>query len=439
MKHLNQFVVLLVTGSLACTHAAHAQSPWRSVTMPTATFGTYNQNIFPAQMPVPGMLWALRYQYYGLGSGESQVISSGDGGTTWQTSQVVGWRNSYPFSGEEYVDLCAFDASRAWIVSRDYVSGTYKLLRTTAGVAGFAPVAGLANPRQVRFTDANTGLAVCDAATGAVFYRTTDGGTTWTLATTAPALAIGETVRAVPMLGGKIWLTTSTGRVLTTDDAGQTWGAGVSGFGATLKQVTFRTHDNGLALSTTGQLAATTDGGLTWLPIVASGPLRTGVIAGVPGTPGTYLSGGGSFPEYITATGSAISTDEGRTWQSLESGFSHRAFVAAGPAQVWALGRNEVGDHDVFARYQGPALATRTNANATSPLYPNPSSGRVYLTAVATSRRLAVYDGVGRIQRQLTVPAGTTEIDLSGLPAGNYHLMEVGSTMQTAQRITIWP
>ncbi|MBH8569761.1 T9SS type A sorting domain-containing protein [Microvirga sp. STS02] len=313
------------------------------------------------------------------------------------------------------------------------------MLRTTSGVGGLAPVAGPANPRQVRFIDANTGLVVCSAAAGGLFYRTTNGGTTWAAASTAPALATAETVRAVTMLGSKIWVTTTTGRVFTTDDAGQTWGTGVSGFGSGLKQVTFRTHDNGIALSDTGQLAATTDGGLTWLPISFSGPLRTGVIAGVPGSAGTYLSGGGSFPEYTTGIGSAISTDEGRTWQSLEAVFSHRAFVVAGPTQVWALGRNEAGENNVFARYQGQALATSPNAKATNPLYPNPSSGKVYLTAAAASRRLAVYDAMGRVQRQLTVQAGATEIDLAGLPAGTYHIVEVESAGQKAQRITIWP
>ena len=50
-----------------------------------------------------------------------------------------------------------------------------------------------------------------------------------------------------------------------------------------------------------------------------------------------------------------------------------------------------------------------------------------------------MYDAVGRMQKQFTVPAGATEADLTGLPAGSYQIMEVGVVGKSAQRITICP
>ena len=442
MKHLNRFFSLVAGSLLTCTTAAQAQRVWQSVTMPRINYYE-NEFVLPAaQPPGTGLLWALRNQFYGLGRGGSEVYRSLNSGTTWQTGAGMNFQFTGMVTGERYLDVCALDASNAWIVSMVYSSpsNTYRLLHTTSGVSGFMPANGPADPRQVRFIDANRGVVVTGTA-GATFYRTTDGGITWSLASTAPTLAAGETVQNVSMLSNKLWITTSLGRMLTADDAGLTWGVGTVGLGNNLLNVTFRTHDNGLAMNITGQLAATTDGGLTWLPISTTGPLRTRTIAAVPGTAGTYLSGGGSFPYGpISSTGSAISTDEGRTWQNLENTFNHRCFVPIGPGEVLAMGRNELGVVNVFARYQGPALATAgAKGNDAVAFYPNPTSGQVHLAAAAATRQLAVYDAVGRMQKQFTVPAGATEADLTGLPAGSYQVMEVGVVGKSAQRITICP
>ena len=160
-------------------------------------------------------------------------------------------------------------------------------------------------------------------------FRSGDDGRTWTTYEVLrndqqPGDMLADLIPH-PARGDRLFMTTYAGDVLISEDAGQNWRSVVqrqagAEAGVTPPQLAFRADRPDVALlvrgpdaSSAGALAvaSSSDGGLTWRPVAASGlpaqgaPLALAALRG-----GVYLLN--------TSTGTYRSADVGVTWQPLE-------------------------------------------------------------------------------------------------------------------------
>jgi photosystem II stability/assembly factor-like uncharacterized protein len=166
--------------------------------------------------------------------------------------------------------------------------------------------------RDVRFADANTGMAVGEAGT---ILRTTDGGVTWEVS----RLPIATT----GVLNGVFFNDANTGTVVGQDtpgrwyesiifrttDGGVTWGQQMSGPDVEIFDVSFADINTGIVVGWGGTIFRTTDGGVAWHDTTVDGgwngvfliDASTGIVVG--------------FDGKIIRT-----TDGGVTWEHQVSG-----------------------------------------------------------------------------------------------------------------------
>lgn len=332
-------------------------------------------------------------------------------------------------SGTLIADVWATGAQEAWAVLQNAQTRRSQLLHTTTGPAGFASVAIPATSfvRYVRFFNSTEGLLVRWDPNMSVkqIFRTTDGGATWLAPQDLPAPTT-DLLRGCVTLGTHIWLNTASGLVLHSPDRGATWAAAATGLGPGLRTISFRDAAHGLALGSggAGSVFRTSDGGATWAPLAATGPVHFTSVSAVPGLPSAYLSAG-SGTQGDTG-GSSLSTDDGATWQPLETSLDLGQVTATASGQAWAASYYA----GTLYRYTtGPALGTQAPRNGQAlAMYPNPSGGILHMPASAQRQQVLVYDATGRVVLQQTLPAGTTQLDLTALEAGLYELLSIASS-----------
>lgn len=416
----------LVTSALSVPAAAQGPTsgagPWTMA--PTAPpFCNCYTSTYGLQLPGSGV-WAVRNNSQGPpGTFTNTIISSVDNGQTWQMKAYTGRNNTSMAYGVSVRDLFALDGLRAWAVTYAYPSGATEVLQTTTGAADFAaaPTQPTGQVSFLRFFDANTGIAVTRLATGATGWplqRTTDGGLTWVPVTGLPAFVPGIQPLAVAQLGSNLWVTMEQGKVLHTADAGQTWTVATTA--QDFIQLTFRDAQNGLAVGNvnTRPLFRTSDGGTTWTPVTTTGPRRLVALAAVPGSAGTYLSVGQPTSSYLDGDqpGTAISYNDGQTWQDLGGTSWLEAVAADAQGRAWA----SFYGYGNLAYLAAIPLASRPAQSAQLALYPNPTTGQVTLPAVGKFRQLQAYDAAGRLCLTVPVSQGAATVDLGSLPSGLY-------------------
>lgn len=239
--------------------------------------------------------------------GAGLVLTTGDGGATWQTKrrpnddtlwdvqftdENMGWilaeRSIYKLRDKEeqrsYL-LQTSDGGATWarvditdldpdtLVTRivfptndvGYVFGETGTIFTTRD-AGFswARLRVLA-PRLLvggYFFDADNGWVV---GAGGTLLRTADGGETWKTPNAVPAAARNARFNAVTFPDAKRgWAVGSGGQILMTVDGGGTWRAQSEPSGEDLFDVRFISATEGWAAGSAGTIIHTTDGGLHW-------------------------------------------------------------------------------------------------------------------------------------------------------------------------------
>ncbi|MET4073676.1 hypothetical protein [Hymenobacter sp. UYCo722] len=387
------------------------------------------------QITADGAIWANCFRPHGMGDFDSYVYTSTDAGQTWP-QRLVGRGNFGPMpgrvaSGTIAFDIWALDAGNAWMVTYDYATTQSQVLKTTTGPLGFDTPLALPTPKPiwyVRFFNATEGIALAapDMATGSWgIYHTTDGGSTWAAKTVAGAMPANEGFMSCEVVGRSMWAVTNLGKLIFTNDGGQTWT--VASPGIAKYRVVFRSATQGLAYGyEPGAPGApllvrrTTDGGQTWTPVAVTGLMRTTQVVAVVGKPGTYLSVG-DYPQ----SGSALSKDDGLTWSSLESTYSHDA-VATGPGnQAWATATDDAVTKTMM-QLNASVLPTRASNPATRPGYPNPTPGVVTIEAAPYARQAIFFDVVGRVAGQQLLPTGATRLDLTVLVPAIYRVQLTG-------------
>ena len=177
------------------------------------------------------------------------------------------------------------------------------------------------------------GATAEDASTVSYLYRSGDDGLTWTMYEVLrneqqPGDILADLIPH-PARGDRLFITTYAGDVLISEDAGQNWRSVVqrqAGFeaGVSPPRLAFRTDRPDVALLVRGQntpgagaltVARSSDGGVTWRSVAASGLPSQGVpeaLAALRG--GVYLLN--------TSSGTFRSADDGVTWQPLEGALS---------------------------------------------------------------------------------------------------------------------
>jgi hypothetical protein len=233
----------------------------------------------------------------------------------------------------------------------------------------------------------------------------------------------------IELLGTNLWMNVA-GQMLHTPDMGQTWTISPA---PTFWDMSFRDAQHGLAYgSGAGQpLYRTADGGTTWSLVSATGLRRLRDLTAIPGTPGTYLSVGSTLIAG-DRPGTAISYDDGQTWQDLGGTISLDCVTANQSGQAWST--------DSYNVYQLAAvpLATSRQRVAEWAVYPNPTTGRIHLPGAGAYRMVSLYDALGR--QCYTASLGPTEktIDLEGVKDGVYSLrLSGGTAMAQEQRLVV--
>ncbi|MNY18391.1 hypothetical protein D3C86_1517690 [compost metagenome] len=128
-------------------------------------------------------------------------------------------------------------------------------------------------------------------------------------------------------------------------------------------------------------------------------------------------------------------------WAKLPAGLKHLVYEyeKTDPMQAGAIARS------LLAQYEGhhyepeyiipePVIIAQNNkiqANDLSRIYPNPTSGMLYINAEHRNSTLTITDITGKEVSHYTLADNITSIDISKLPAGVYN-----ATIQTAEKVT---
>ncbi|MEK9138304.1 MAG: T9SS type A sorting domain-containing protein [Bacteroidota bacterium] len=243
-----------------------------------------------------------------------------------------------PYPEDAYV-VEAVDANNAFAATAPGV--TAYIYRTSNGGATwirvFQQVGGFINA--IRMFDATNGIAVGDPVGGKwTILRTTTGGAMWLHDTVFAPAQVGNDLgwnNSFASIGTThIWFGTSSNRLYRSTNWGTTWSVSSTPLPNAIS-VAFGNQQEGLIGSTTGALARTTDGGVTWLNVAIPG---SGSVAAI--------SWAGSSLGYFAARGASIylSTDRGNTWRSSFPGgiwtIQHMSFVSSPPSGYtngWAV------------------------------------------------------------------------------------------------------
>ncbi|MCP3914142.1 MAG: PQQ-binding-like beta-propeller repeat protein [bacterium] len=270
-------------------------------------------------------------------------------GKTWEARGVPG-ADDFDFRS-----LHAFDAERAFVLS---AGAPTRGFLTEDGGMRWQQVYSNDDPKAffdaVDFWDEKRGIAFSDPVDGKLLVITTeDGGRTWNrvpaealpespageagFAASSSCLRVRGTDEAWIGLGG-----TAGSRVFRTTDGGRTWSAATtpvrSGEASTgIFSVAFTGESSGVAVggnyqesdATEANAAITSDGGATWELVTAAPPsgYRSAVAA--------RAAGGELYA--VGPSGSDVSNNGGRTWQRF-SDEGYHALSVASDGTVWASG-----------------------------------------------------------------------------------------------------
>lgn len=433
--------VLLTLSVAALSFSANAQYSWT----PQATNFPVNFGVDEISIVDANTAWIFAYDGSGAGTYPKIVSKTSNGGNTWTASTITG-----PGSNALISDIAAVDANTAYIVTAPFATGANanRIWKTTNGGSTWVnqnsgySTGSFGN--QIYFWDANIGWTAGDPVGGKYeMYQTSNGGTTWTAVAGAPAPFGGQGgefsyVGVKDVVGDHIWIGTDLGRILHSPDRGSTWTGNFSpviDFGGVTTpgssgSFAFKDPNNGLLIAVDGEVNATlwstSDSGVTWDPVEATGTWFFGDIAYVPGTANTYVTTGINSAA-AQGTGSSYSTDGGLTWTiidnipGVEGGQRGRVKFynsTTGWAGFFSDGPN--GSEGIF-EFSGDLSLAVNEAAAKSNLkiYPNPAVDILNLTSNKKIESVTIYDLTGKKVKSTT---DTQQINVSSLAKGTYIL-----------------
>ena len=355
---------------------------------------------------------------------QSQALyRSKDGGATWQpatndlppgqfTALAVDDERGDILVGLLGADAAADRRSPLWHSSDASLHWSPLPLPATSPTANSLIIRQIARGADDRYL--YLGATAEDASTVSYIYRSGDDGLTWMMYEVLrnnqqPGDILADLIPH-PARGDRLFITTYAGDVLISDDAGQNWRsvvqrqAGIEA-GVTPPQLAFRPDRPDMAMLVRGQntpgagaltVARSSDGGVTWRSVAASGLPQQGApraLAALRG--GIYLLN--------TSAGTFRSADEGVTWQPLEGALSSGGVAeflappgttarsaAAEPTVLAATGHGVYASRDGGAVWEPLGTGLPFNSKIAGLLTHSASPGMVFVVSDNASLRGAV-------------------------------------------------
>ncbi len=277
------------------------------------------QNSFSLLASVPSSSW--------------DIIDYTTDGTLYATGTVFGQRallrgtqgGGGGLGGLPYSATALDAVSSTQVLFGGIQSGRASISRSTSGGNSWSTndvSAQMASVESIRMYDGQNGIAIGNPVSGRFgVASTTNGGGEWRSVTTAPSANGSERVvsKTVWHLGNAFWFATSSGRILSSLNRGQTWAQGSLGVtGAVIVSMAFRDSSNGIILYRTGldeagpyRIASSTNGGVSW---------RAGTTDLALGTIPVSVGANQSHHVLVGVNGEVFGSDDnGSGWQVILS------------------------------------------------------------------------------------------------------------------------
>lgn len=191
--------------------------------------------------PQPGLLWMV-----GL---EGKIVSSGDGGATWQTRKAAG--------APGLQDIAAWSATEAVVVGD---AGT--ILRTDDGGRTWSPVpAPLESPVRLLHVSRDPAGRLWVVGEMNTLLVSDDGGRTFARRAERQDVGLNAVAFATPERG---WLVGEFGTLRATKDGGATWSNRPPAEGSLMDTAACGSSGRGIAVGLQGRVLATSDAGRSW-------------------------------------------------------------------------------------------------------------------------------------------------------------------------------
>lgn len=269
-----------------------------------------------------------------------ELYRTTDAGLTWTKSAKLD-----SLSTSWTVGIHFSDANNGTAMGWNYTTGKFHFYKTANGGTTwthFSSAPSKEAPYDVKWINANVGYI---AANALGVMKTTNGGLTWTKLTlpSTGKYAILR-IRDLSFIDENIgYAVGARNQFIKTNDGGATWDTLSSGFPHApdnsnnyIAGVHFHTAQQGWIVNEAGNVRMTTDGGKTWVAqnsITGSNVMNMAFAKD--GMTGVYA---GQLPNLIAKT-----TDGGSTWTNLlDEGVSDnlRAITFADPTKGYAVGEN---------------------------------------------------------------------------------------------------
>ncbi len=256
------------------------------------------------------------------GASAQAFSRTSNGGTSWAAGSING------AVGFHIANIHARSSSMAWAALYKTTGDSGGVYKTTNGgtawtrqsTATFGAPNG--HPNFVHFFNDTIGITVGNPnGNNWEIYRTTNGGTAWTRIDSSkiptPQAAEMGLVNGYKAIGNTVWFLTTEAagpgivmsRIYRTNNQGTSWFR-CDSINEEAKAIAFRDTANGLIITASGMVAASSNGGRVFSALNTAGSANMGALAFVPSTAGLYVS--------TDANGSSFSADNGTTWTSID-------------------------------------------------------------------------------------------------------------------------